>query len=170
TANLPASWSASCGTIDSSGRYTAPSAAGSCTVTATATDGSGRTGQAKVTVAASTAGLAYTTWKNDNMRTGQQRNETQLTPANVNATQFRQKFTDPVDGLMYAQPLYVPAAIGAHNVVYLATEHDTVYAYDADVAGPPLWKVSFLSTGVTTVPSANVGSDIFPEIGITSTP
>src|SRR5205807_10602280 len=43
-------------------------------------------------------------------------------------------------------------------------------AYDADVAGPPLWKVSFLSTGVTTVPSANVGSDIFPEIGITSTP
>ena len=89
----------------------------------------------------------YLTWKNNNQRTGLQPNETILTPANVNATQFGQKFAVPVDGWAYAQPLYVAGVTIAgakHNVVFVATEHATIFAFDADAAGPPLWVKSFL--------------------------
>ena len=172
SANTAVTWSASCGTISTSGLYTAPNVAETCTVTGTATNGSG-SGTATVMVSA-TGGLNYITWKNDNMRTGQQRQETTLTPSNVNSTTFGQKFADSVDGRVYAQPLVVsgvsPIAGGTHNVVFVATEHDSVYAFDADAAGAPLWHVSFLINGATTVPQANVNSTINPEIGITSTP
>ncbi len=114
------------------------------------------------------------TWKNNNARTGLQPNETILTPANVNATQFGQKFSLPVDGWVYAQPLYVvDLKIGGaqHNVVFVATEHDSVYAFDADAAGPPLWHTSFLGPGITTVETAgNNLIPVQPEVGITSTP
>ncbi|MGZ4844659.1 MAG: pyrrolo-quinoline quinone [Candidatus Angelobacter sp.] len=116
----------------------------------------------------------YLTWKNDNARTGLQPNETQLTPANVNAVQFGMKFANPVDGWIYAQPLYVAnLTVGGaqHNVVFVATEHDSVYAFDADAAGPPLWHRSFLGPGITTVPTAgNNLIPVQPEVGITSTP
>jgi hypothetical protein len=116
----------------------------------------------------------YLTWKNDNARTGLQPNETKLTPANVNAAQFGMKFANPVDGWTYAQPLYVAnLTVGGakHNVVFVATEHDSVYAFDADSQGSPLWHRSFLGPGVTTIPTAsNNLIPVQPEVGITSTP
>ncbi len=111
----------------------------------------------------------------DNARTGQNTNETILTPANVNSTTFGKLFTLAADGYVYAQPLYMPnLAIpghGTHNVLFVATEHDSMYAYDADT-GTQLWFRTFLSNGVTPLSTADVGNtqDINPEIGITGTP
>ncbi|HLJ89172.1 MAG TPA: hypothetical protein VKZ53_20305 [Candidatus Angelobacter sp.] len=171
TANVAVTWSASCGTITAAGLYTAPNATGSCTITAM--DDVGHSGMATVTVVPATAVSGYLSWKNDIGRTGQQRNETILTPANVHSSSFGKKFSVSVDGGVFAQPLYVANLTvnsATHNVVFVATEHDSVYAFDADKSGPALWRVSFLSSGVTTVPQGNVGSTIFPEIGISSTP
>jgi len=117
------------------------------------------------------------TYKFDNARTGQNLSESILTPANVKSTEFGKVFTLDVDGYIYGQPLYVTSidisGQGTHNVVYVVTEHDSVYAFDADgKTKSPLWHVSFINptAGVTTIPTADVGSTIFPEIGITSTP
>jgi hypothetical protein len=139
----------------------------------TATDGNGNQGAASVSVVAQTGVTGYFTWKNDNARTGQQRNETILAPANVNSAHFGKKFSETVDGYIFGQPLYVAnLSTGGrtHNVVYVATEHDSVYAFDADSGGAALWHKSFLSPGVTPVPSGNVGATILPEVGITGTP
>ncbi len=120
--------------------------------------------------------INVTTFHYDNARTGQNTQEKVLTPANVNASQFGKLFTTSVDGYVYAQPLYLAnvqnIAGGTHNVLYIATEHDSVFAIDADT-GAILWQRSFIdpSAGVTTVSSADVNClDIVPEIGITSTP
>src|ERR1035437_8708766 len=115
------------------------------------------------------------TYHNDNLRTGQNLGETVLTPANVNAGSFGRLFSDPVDGQVYAEPLYVPGVSipgqGTHNVVYVATENDTVYAFDGDAVGPPLWQTSLLPQGATAIPSSDTGCIIpQPEIGIPSTP
>ena len=111
----------------------------------------------------------------DNSRTGQNTAETMLTTSNVNSSAFGKLFWIPVDGYVYAQPLYVPGVTipgkGIHNVLYIATEHDSLYAVDAD-NGAPLWSVSYLINGATTLLTSDVGGtqDINPEMGITGTP
>jgi hypothetical protein len=119
-----------------------------------------------------------TTSQVDNARTNANPHETILTPSNVNARQFGKLFSFPVDGDVYAQPLYLPRVQipgkGTHNVLFVATEHDSVYAFDADGASrEPLWQVNFLKQepGTSTVPADDVSCPfIQPEIGITPTP
>jgi hypothetical protein len=119
-----------------------------------------------------------TTSQYDNARTGATLNEKILTPQNVNANQFGKLGAFKVDGVVYAQPLFIPnveiPGKGTHDVLYVATEHDSVYAFDANHPGdPPLWHVSFLDKGRgITVPSADDVQCPFirPEVGITSTP
>jgi Legume lectin domain/Chitobiase/beta-hexosaminidase C-terminal domain/Fn3 associated len=111
----------------------------------------------------------------DISRTGQNTAETILTTSNVNSASFGKLFWIPVTGYVYAQPLYVPGVVipgnGTHNVLYVATEHDQLYAFDAD-NGAQLWQVNFLINGATTVTTNDVGGtqDINPEMGITGTP
>ncbi len=113
------------------------------------------------------------TYHNDNARTGANLTETILTPHNVNAKQFGKLYSYALDGVVYAQPLYVKdvniSGQGRHNIVLVATEHDSVYAFDADGKGQvPLWKESFIdpAAGVTPVSVPNGLS----ETGITGTP
>jgi F5/8 type C domain len=112
------------------------------------------------------------TWHNDNARTGRNLQETQLTLTNVNQSSFGLLFNMPVDGLVDAEPLYVPRVFfpsqGTHNVVYVASEHDSVYAFDADT-GMQLWQVSLILSGEETSDERNCGQ-VPIEIGITSTP
>src|SRR5208283_4643247 len=117
------------------------------------------------------------TYHNDNARTGQDLDETILNPSNVNATDFGKVFTDAVDGAIYAQPLYMAnVAIpgkGVHNVVFVATENDSVYAFDADNPGPALWHDSLINPaeGITSVPSTQAWQvDLYPQVRITGTP
>jgi hypothetical protein len=114
----------------------------------------------------------------NNSRTGANLSETELDTSSVNVSQFGKLFSHQVDGHIYAQPLYVPRVVipgkGMHNVVYVATQHNSVYAFDADGLGPalPLWQVN-LGTSVP-LPSQEVGppgyADIQIEVGITGTP
>jgi hypothetical protein len=126
------------------------------------------------------------TWRYDNTHAGANTNETALTPANVNQSAFGKLFSVTVDGSVYAQPLYVPGLTMSdglvHNVFFVATEHDSIYAFDADsnsgANAHALWHITLLDaahgapSGATTVPGADPGGqgDIGPEIGITGTP
>jgi Immunoglobulin domain len=116
------------------------------------------------------------TYHYDNGRNGQNLNETALTPANVNSTQFGKKGEFSVDGHVDAQPLYLSqVTIGGQtkNVLYVATEHGSVYAFDADsingTTSAFLWKTSTLGSGETTSDNRGCGQ-VSPEIGITATP
>ncbi len=120
---------------------------------------------------APTSAVNVLTVHNDNARTGQNLNETILTTSNVNSANFGKLVTFSVDGLVDAEPLYVSnltVAGSAHNVVFVVTEHDSAYAFDADTFSQ-LWKVTLLGSNETT--SDNRGCfQVTPEIGITSTP
>ena len=110
-------------------------------------------------------------------RTGSNQAEYVLTPRNVNVNHFGKLGAFPVDGSIYAQPLFLPAVDvpgkGLHDLVFVATEHYSIYAFDAQASGAadPLWHVTFLSSGVTPVPAHDVECPLIsPEVGITSTP
>src|SRR5215831_16136472 len=128
--------------------------------------------------------VSVLTQHNDNARTGQNLNETALNTSNVNQSSFGKLFWRTLDGFIYAQPLYAPGLEiqgATHNVVYVATQHNSLYAFDADDPNSPapLWQVNFgppvpsqdicIITGDTN-PSDCPYYDISPEIGITSTP
>jgi hypothetical protein len=127
---------------------------------------------------ASLANTAVTTYKGNSLRTGQYPNETILTTSNVTVALFGKRVSYPVDGYVYAQPLFMPnvtIAGAIHNVVFVATQHNSVYAFDADQtnAVAPLWQTSFIDPahGITTVSPNDIQcNDIVPEVGITGTP
>src|SRR5215813_5645970 len=112
----------------------------------------------------------------DNARSGVNTQETQLMPDKVTAAHFGKLFSVSVDGSVYGQPLYVPAlTIGGnqHNVIFVATENDTAYAFDADHGGAPLWQTSLVNTaaGETAVPCDQVsGCHVSNVVGVTATP
>lgn len=126
----------------------------------------------------------------DISRSGANTNESILTPANVNTSTFGKLFSQLVDGYVFAQPLYLPAVtMGAgttqpattHNVIFIATENDSVCAFDADTSAganaAPLWHITLLdaahgaAAGATTVPPTDVSNPVLgPAIGITGTP
>ena len=112
------------------------------------------------------------TWHNDLARTGLNAREWSLRPDNVNATDFGKLFLANVDGQIYAQPLVATGVQipgwGVYNVLYVATEHDSVYAIDADT-GFLLWHVSLLEPGETPADTDEC-DPITPEVGITATP
>src|SRR5256885_4754047 len=130
------------------------------------------------TALATAASAQVTTSQYDNSRTGATLNEKVLAPESVNAREFGKLGAFKVDGAVYAQPLFLPnvdiPGKGTHDVLYVATEHDSVYAFDAQHPGdPPLWHVTFIDkTRGVTVPSEDDVQCPFirPEVGITSTP
>ena len=159
---------ATVGTITSAGLYTAPFALGPHTITGASPSAPFSPFASYLTVTNTSAG-AVLTFHNDDARDGAFTEETTLTTANVNSSQFGKRFSYPVDGQIYAQPLFVPQlSIGgaAHNVVFVATENDTVYAFDADgLQTTPLWSASL------GIPSPrNDAYGISPQLGVTSTP
>jgi len=166
---------ANVGTITSDGVYTAPAKVPSPAqfkVTATSKADNTKSSDSSLTVSPYTGVLTY---HNNNARDGQNMTETILTTSNVNSTQFGKVFAYSVDGMVYAQPLYVSHVSingNVHNVVYVVTQHDSVMAFDADAGGAPLWTKSFINPaqGITSIPSTDVNTPITPEIGITSTP
>ena len=128
-------------------------------------------------------GTKVVNYHNDTSSSGVNSTESALTPANLTVNTFSKRFATAVDGCVYAQPLYLPSitvsggsAPGEHNLVFVATQHDSLYAIDAQ-SGLVVWKDSFLTTGmsgatsITTMPVGDTGSsDTPPEIGICSTP
>jgi hypothetical protein len=159
-----------------SASYTTPATASgdngaSFTVLVSNGVGSTTSTAATLTVLTALAGTDVVTYKYDVMRTGQNLTETVLTPANVLVASFGKLRNLNVDGLVDAQPLYLSKLSVAgvlHNVVYVATEHDSVYAFDADT-GATLWQVSLVGAGETPSDDRGCGQ-VTPEIGITSTP
>jgi hypothetical protein len=170
--------SPACGAISSTGLYTPGAQAGLYTIAATSVSNTSVSTSVNFAVTDLTGVFMH---HNDTAGTGQNLKEYGLSPTTVSSSTFGMLFSCPVDGYVYAQPLYMAnLSIGGvmHNVVFLATEHDSVYAFDADSSScSQVWKTSFLSSGVTTMPYQDTGiggtyttTDIVPEIGITSTP
>jgi len=188
TANTNVTWSVAgvaggnsqVGTISPSGLYTPPTTGGVYKVTATSVVNANASGSASAAVTALSGVLTY---HNDLARDGANTKEYALKPSNVNTTTFGKLFSCPVDGAVYTQPLWVPGlaiAGGTHNVVFVATQHDSVYAFDADT-GPCVqyWYANLLdplhggTPNETPVNWSDVGNcfgDIYPEVGVTGTP
>jgi len=167
--------SASTGTITANGLYTPPGAAGSHTITVQLKANPAVLGSALVGV----TGLAgVLTWRNDNSRSGLNPQELALAPGTVTSSTFGKLFSCPLDGYAYAQPLLVTnlaiAGIGTRSVVFVATEKDSVFAFDAD-SNPcvQLWQTTLIPAGEQAVATPNLqiaSDDIAPFVGITGTP
>lgn len=182
TGNTAVTWtvtgpSGDVGSISDSGLYTAPGRVPSGSVSITATSVADPTKFAGASVEAN-GYIGMLRYHNDPGITGQNLNEAVLNPSNVNVSQFGKLFSYALDGQSFSQPLYVSNVPvpnqGKHNLVFAATEHDSVYAFDAD-AQATLWTVNFTNpaAGITTVPAGDLAggmSPIQPEIGITGTP
>lgn len=160
----------SVGTVSTSGLYTAPSATGAHNVTATSVAYLSDSVTARVTVV-NVAASAVLTYHNDDARDGAYLEEVTLTPSNVNPTQFGKVMTYPVDGQIYAQPLYMPQLTingGVHDVVFIATQNNSLYAFDADATtgnGTTFWHSNF-----GTPANAYDAGGPWPVVGILSTP
>lgn len=175
--NSDANWAADGGTITPGGMYTPPSTQGAYTVKASLIANPSTIGTAQVDV---TTFPGMLTWRNDNARSGVNSQELALSPATVSSSTFGILFRCHIDGYAYAQPLYVPnlaiPGSGTHNVVFVATENDSVFAFDADTSPcVKLWKTSLIPVGQQpiTPPVAPPGAPNFvtvPSIGITGTP
>jgi hypothetical protein len=191
TQNLTSSvaWSSSnsgVATVNSSGTATSQSLASGLTAgftTIQATDGSvAGASILSVTLHTGNGFAGVFTQHSDISRTGQNVNETALTTSNVKSGTFGKLFADTVDGYIYAQPLYVPNVTISgtkHNVIYVATENDSVYAFDADTGGSALWHASLIDTAHGAASGATAASgdtppiaceDLVPTVGTTSTP
>jgi len=156
------------GTISAGGLYTAPIATGAHTITATSVAFSSISFNSQVVVPNAASG-AVLTYHNDDARDGAFTEESSLTPSVVDSSQFGKLVSYAVDGQIYAQPLYIPQltiAGTAHDVVFVATENNTVYAFDADgLQSSPFW-----SKNLGPASPRNDAEGISPMIGITSTP
>jgi len=164
---------AGCGLAGCGGGSSAPSPTSTSTTSTTPTPPTSTTTPPPSTTPPTPTGPGtdVTTYKNDISRSGLNSTETTLTTANVNSSGFGLLHNLTVDGKVDAQPLYLsqlPIAGATHNVVFAATEHGSVYAFDAN-SGNVLWQVTTLKSGET--PSGPVGcNQVTPQIGITSTP
>jgi hypothetical protein len=180
TVDTIAGGNASVGVVTATGLYTAGTAPGVHNLIATSV---ANTTQTATAIAAVTDLAGIYTWHNNNSRNGANTQEYALTPTNVNPTSFGKLASCTVDGAVYAQPLWVAnltVAGARHNVVFVATEHDGLFAFDADsTACQVLWQANLIdtahgaATGETTIPPHVVGvgdGDTVPEIGVTSTP
>ena len=162
------------GTVSSCGLYIPPASAGTHTVTAT--NSANPTNTVSVTVAVTDL-TAIAMHHNDVARTGQNLQEYALTPSTVSSGSFGKRWSCTLDGTVYAQPLYVANLSiggGTHNVLFVETMHDSIYAFDADNPGcVTYWQESFINpgAGITPISSSDVGCDVSqPEFGISGTP
>jgi hypothetical protein len=170
------SWSVSTGGV-LSGKSTTKASFSSATAavyTVTATSNADNSKSATITIGVTDL-AGVTTYHNNLSRNGTNVQEYALTTANVTVSSFGKLFTCPVDGAIYAQPLWMPnLAIvgGTHNVVFVATTHDSVYAFDADISPcVTYWRKILLGAGETFVDFNDVNTgDIQPDIGIIGTP
>lgn len=163
------------GTISSSGLYTPSTAGGPHLILATLQANPNAIGSAQVEV---TTLPGVLTWRNDNSRSGVNNMELALGPTTVSSSTFGKLFSCPIDGYAYAQPLYVAnlaiPGSGTRNVVFVATERDSVFAFDAD-ASPcvQLWHTTLIPAGYQVISTPNLvitSTDIAPFVGITGTP
>lgn len=168
------------GTVSTSGLYTPPTSPGTHTVTATSVALASSSGSASIAVT-DLAGVF--TYHNDLARDGANTQEYALTRATVTTSTFGKLFSCLVDGAAYTQPLWVAGlniAGGVHNVVFVATQHDSLYAFDADTSPcKTYWHVNLIDTNhggtanETSIMWNDVGNcfgDVYPEVGITGTP
>lgn len=161
----------SVGTVSTNGLYTAPGTTGPHTISAASVAYPSISVSSQVTVENSVPG-AVLTYHNDNTRDGAYLQEVTLTPSNVNSGQFGKLISYSVDGQIYAQPLYLPQVSipnkGTYDVIYVATQNNSVYAFDADAttANPTtLWHINL---GASVPKYDNEG--VWPNVGILSTP
>lgn len=158
------------GTITANGLYTAPNATGAHTIAAISQEDNSAVAKSQVTIA-NVSQSAVLTYHNDDRRDGAYTQEVTLAPSNVNSNHFGKLLSYPVDGQIYAQPLYVPQLSingGTHDVVFVETQNNSVYAFDADAtASNPntFWHVN-LGPPVQVYDSGGP----WPAVGILSTP